>query len=90
MNVAPLRYYALSYSIGCKEMLEMLQRLTLKNFKLFDETGVTIEPGKVTVLVGVNGTGKSSVLQALLLLKQSSGQPAVNWGVAKSMGTRNP
>lgn len=79
MNVAPLRYYALSYSIGCKEILEMLQRLTLKNFKLFDETGVTIEPGKVTVLVGVNGAGKSSVLQALLLLKQSSGQPAVNW-----------
>ncbi len=49
----------------------MLQRLTLKNFKLFDETGVTIEPGKVTVLIGVNGAGKSSVLQALLLLKQS-------------------
>lgn len=49
----------------------MLQRLTLKNFKLFDESGITIEPGKITVLIGVNGSGKSSVLQSLLLLKQS-------------------
>lgn len=49
----------------------MLQRLTLKDFKLFDESGITIEPGKITVLIGVNGSGKSSVLQALLLLKQS-------------------
>src|SRR5437588_12055848 len=49
----------------------MLQELTLKNFKLFDEEGVTVNPGKITVLIGVNGTGKSSLLQALLLLKQS-------------------
>lgn len=49
----------------------MLQELTIKNFKLFDETGVTIRPGKITVFIGANGTGKSSVLQMLLLLKQS-------------------
>jgi predicted ATPase len=49
----------------------MLQELTIKNFKLFDDTGVTIRPGKITVFIGANGTGKSSVLQMLLLLKQS-------------------
>ncbi len=51
----------------------MLQSFTLRNFKLFDEQGVTIEHGKITVLIGANGTGKSSVLQAMLLLKQSLG-----------------
>lgn len=52
----------------------MLQEIALKNFKLFDESGVVIRPGVVTVFIGPNGTGKSSILQALLLLKQSSGQ----------------
>lgn len=49
----------------------MLRQVTLKNFKLFDDEGITIAPGKITVLIGANGTGKSSVLQALLLLKES-------------------
>lgn len=49
----------------------MLEELTVKNFKLFDEAGVTVHPGKITVFIGANGTGKSSLLQMLLLLKQS-------------------
>lgn len=49
----------------------MLQELSVKNFKLFDEVGGTVRPGKITVLIGANGTGKSSLLQVLLLLKQS-------------------
>lgn len=53
----------------------MLEELTLKNFKLFDEEGVTIKPGLITVFIGPNGTGKSSVLQALALMKQSRDQP---------------
>ncbi len=48
----------------------MLHEITLKNFKLFDETGVAINPGRITVFIGPNGTGKSSVLQALGLIKQ--------------------
>jgi predicted ATPase len=51
-----------------------LDELSLRNFKSFDETGVTIKFGKITVFVGPNGTGKSSILQALLLLKQSRAQ----------------
>lgn len=49
----------------------MLKKLTLRNFKRFDEAGVTLDPGKVTVLIGVNGSGKSTILQALQVLKQS-------------------
>ena len=46
-----------------------LNALELKNFKCFREQ--RIEFGKLTVLSGLNGMGKSSVVQALLLLRQS-------------------
>ena len=46
----------------------MIANITLRNFKCFRE--VSVLPKLVTVLIGPNGTGKSSVLQALLLLKQ--------------------
>ncbi len=47
----------------------MISALRLQNFKVFDEQELTIKP--LTLLTGLNGTGKSSVLQALLLLRQS-------------------
>lgn len=47
----------------------MITNITLENFKCF--TRVSIEPKLVTVFIGPNGTGKSGVLQALLLLKRS-------------------
>ena len=47
----------------------MITNITLENFKCFRQ--VSINPKLLTVLIGPNGTGKSSVLQALLLLKQS-------------------
>ena len=49
----------------------MITNITLENFKCFRH--VSINPKLLTVLIGPNGTGKSSVLQALLLLKQSVG-----------------
>ena len=54
----------------------MLQRFELRNFKAFRQQSFELAP--ITVLVGRNGTGKSSVLQALAFLKQSSqaGEPA--------------
>ena len=47
----------------------MITNITLENFKCF--RSLSIDPRLVTVLIGPNGTGKSGVLQALLLLKQS-------------------
>lgn len=43
----------------------MLTNLTIRNFKQFDE--VNIELGPITVLVGPNNSGKTTVLQALAL-----------------------
>ena len=47
----------------------MITNITLENFKCFRQ--VSINPKRLTVLIGPNGTGKSSVLQALLLHKQT-------------------
>lgn len=51
----------------------MLKRLSLTNFKVFKEK-VAIEPGLLTVLIGPNASGKSTIVQALAVLKQSQGQ----------------
>ena len=50
----------------------MITNITLENFKCFRH--VSINPKLLTVLIGPNGTGKSSVLQGLLLHKQSIGE----------------
>ena len=47
----------------------MITSLSLKNFKPFKEQSLAFRP--LTLLSGLNSTGKSSVLQALLLLRQS-------------------
>ncbi|MCP4695449.1 MAG: DUF3696 domain-containing protein [Gammaproteobacteria bacterium] len=47
----------------------MISSLHVSNFKCFRNQ--TVEFGKVTLLSGLNGMGKSSVFQALLLLRQS-------------------
>ena len=47
----------------------MITNITLQNFKCFHS--VSIDPKLITVFIGPNGTGKSGVMQALLLLKQS-------------------
>lgn len=43
-----------------------MNRLTIKNFKCFKEETIIFD--KLTVLTGSNGAGKSSIIQALLLL----------------------
>ena len=46
----------------------MLKKLLIKQFKCFFKTEIRF--GKITVLAGANGVGKSSVVQALLLIKR--------------------
>ena len=47
----------------------MIKSLHIKNFKCFGDQ--RFELGNLTLLTGLNGTGKSSVIQSLLLLRQS-------------------
>ncbi|HFS0969409.1 TPA: DUF3696 domain-containing protein [Pseudomonas aeruginosa] len=52
----------------------MFTRLKLTNFKAWQETGkVALMP--VTMLLGTNSSGKSSLIQSLLLLKQTVQSP---------------
>jgi len=47
----------------------MLRKIKLSNFKCFERLDLTCFP--ITLLCGLNGMGKSTVIQALLLLRQS-------------------
>lgn len=49
--------------------MNKITSIHLKNFKCFQD--VDIEISGLTILTGLNGMGKSSVIQALLLLRQS-------------------
>ncbi len=48
----------------------MINNLKLKDFKI--HANLDIQLGNMTILTGQNGMGKSSVMQSLLLLRQSS------------------
>src|SRR5258707_14850458 len=48
----------------------MLKSVMLKNFKLHTSTKIDAAP--LTVLIGPNNSGKTSIFQALLLLRQSA------------------
>ena len=60
----------------------MLTRLRLRNFKAWREADLTF--GKVTGLFGTNSAGKSSLLQLLLLLKQT--RNATDRGLVLDLG----
>ena len=53
----------------------MIKSLRLQNFKAFEDTGI-LQLRPITVLAGPNSGGKSSILQSLLLLKQTLDSPA--------------
>ena len=53
----------------------MLESLTLNNFKAFNRQDIPLRP--LTLLAGLNGMGKSTMLQSLLLLRQSYQQRAL-------------
>lgn len=48
----------------------MLKSISLKNYKCFKELN-NLEIAPLTILCGVNSSGKSSILKSLLMLKQS-------------------
>ena len=54
----------------------MIKSISLRNFKCFEKE--KFELGQLTILSGLNGMGKSTVLQTLLLLRQSQIQGMLN------------
>jgi len=48
----------------------MITRIDLNRFKTWESLSITL--GKITVLFGTNSAGKTSVLQSLLMLKQTA------------------
>ena len=47
----------------------MKTNYTVKNFRVFDKNGATVEFAPLTFLVGCNSSGKSSIVKSLTLLK---------------------
>lgn len=47
----------------------MIKKIYLKNFKCFEE--ISLECGELNLFTGINGMGKSTLIQALLLLRQT-------------------
>jgi predicted ATPase len=62
----------------------MIEKISIKNFKSHADT--TIELGRVTALVGPNGCGKTSVLQAI----QYANKYAINLEASVFMPHRHP
>ena len=62
----------------------MLLELTLRNFKPFADVDQIAPMSNITLIYGPNSSGKSSIVQALLMLKQTAlraGDAATIWGL---------
>ena len=62
----------------------MLLELRLRNFKAFGDVEQRAPMSKITLIYGPNSGGKSSIIQAILMLKQSAleaGSAATIWGL---------
>jgi len=52
-----------------KTIPKMITELNLKNYKAFEDVTIPIKP--ITIFLGANSVGKSSIIQLLLLLQQT-------------------
>ena len=50
----------------------MISQVVIENFKSIGESGVDLELKPLTLLVGPNGGGKSSILEAIAVASQNS------------------
>ena len=51
-----------------KKVTIMNTKYTIKNFRVFDEKGVTVDIKPITILTGCNNSGKSSIVKSMVLL----------------------
>lgn len=59
----------------------MIKKIKLKNFKCFIEQDIPVD--RFTILAGANASGKSSIVQSILLAKETSESLKYHDGVAK-------
>ena len=57
----------------------MIQRIEASNFKCFKD--ISLEMSNLNLLSGINSMGKSTIIQMLLLLRQSYEQNALEKGI---------
>src|SRR5579871_1419240 len=53
----------------CNQELDMIEKLVIRNYRSCLDTSISFQPD-LSVLIGPNGSGKTNVLQAILLLKK--------------------
>ena len=58
----------------------MLKSINLRNYKAFDDVTIPIRP--LTVLLGANSVGKSSIIQMLMLLHQTAEERGTSYSSA--------
>ncbi|MFW6172452.1 MAG: AAA family ATPase [Elusimicrobiota bacterium] len=63
----------------------MIRTIGIGNFEAFGEGGAEIDLGKISILAGRNNSGKSSFLEALLLIKQSVNHSTINYNEPDSI-----
>ena len=51
-----------------KKVTIMNTKYTIKNFRVFDEKGVTVDIKPITIITGCNSSGKSSIVKSMVLL----------------------
>jgi predicted ATPase len=66
----------------------MIREIHLANFKCFQQERIPLN--RLTVLSGGNGVGKSSVIQSLLLLRQTGDRARLLAAAVKSAGVSGP
>lgn len=85
-SVLEQMYHFLKMHGNTLEILMRLTEVTIRNFKAIKDT--TISLANMTVIVGANGSGKSSVLQALHWMFQSGRNPVVSTNKLKNADFR--
>jgi predicted ATPase len=61
----------------------LIERLVIDGFKSLKEVCIQIKP--ITVFIGLNSSGKTSVLQALAILKQSTKDNSQNLKMSEDL-----
>ena len=63
----------------------MNTKYTIKNFRVFDEKGVTVDIKPITIITGCNSSGKSSIVKSMVLFNSLIGEMKRNYIAGSKM-----